>query len=270
MPQKLGQHFLKNKSVLERIVQSLEIKEGDVVVEIGPGHGELTEELKTSSFAKATADRQNSKLKIIAIELDKDLARFLKDKFLGDKYIEIIEGNALKILPTLDTSYKLRATSYKLIGNIPYYITGHLLRIIGELKNKPTKTILLIQKEVAQRICAKPPHSSLLSLSVQFWAEPRILEFVSKKHFLPPPEVESAVIELNLKKSAPLTNQEKYYSFVKAAFKQPRKLLVNNLVAGGLDKNVVVSRLAETGIDLQARPALLDVESASRLAQNLL
>jgi 16S rRNA (adenine1518-N6/adenine1519-N6)-dimethyltransferase len=144
------------------------------------------------------------------------------------------------------------------------------LRIIGELKNKPTKTILLIQKEVAQRICAKPPHSSLLSLSVQFWAEPKILEFVSKKCFSPPPEVESAVIELDLRKFVPSINPKKYYSFIKRAFKQPRKLLVNNLVAGGLDKNVIISRLTEVGINLQSRPALLDVESASRLAQNLL
>ena len=175
---KLGQHFLKNKTKLRKIVEALELKDGDVVIEIGPGHGELTDELRSA----------NHKLKIIAIEKDEELAESLKEKFKNNKNIKIIEGDALKLLPQLTddqrlTIYDKRLTTdnYKIAGNIPYYITGYLFRILGELENKPSLIVLLIQKEVAERVCARPPKMSLLAASVQFWAEPKIISNVSKK-----------------------------------------------------------------------------------------
>jgi len=228
MPRRLGQHFLKNELILKRIVQALDVGESDVVVEIGPGHGELTKEIAESG--------KEGGARIIAIERDKKLVEELKKENL--KNVEVIEGDALKVLLELHTKYKIQNTKYKLVGNIPYYITGHLLRIIGELGRKPSKTVLLIQKEVAQRICAFPPHSSLLSLSVQFWADCKMIEIVSKKYFSPPPNVESAVIELTTKKDGDKNGSvaDKYYAFIKKAFKQPRKTLFNNLVSGGYAK----------------------------------
>lgn len=257
MPRKLGQHFLKDKSILKRIVQALDLRGSDVVVEIGPGHGELTEELRN----------QNPKLKIIAIELDKNLAHFLKNKFSGDKYIEIIEGDVLKILPEPNTRYKIQNTEYKLIGNIPYYITGHLLRIIGGLEHKPSKTVLLIQKEVAQKVCALSPHSSLLSLSVQFWADCKIIEIVSKKYFFPSPKVESAVIELATKKDGDKDGSvaDEYYAFIKKAFKQPRKTLFNNLVSGGHAKEEALKIINKLKLQKNDRPQILSSKATRGL-----
>ena len=197
----LGQHFLINKKKIEKIIEALDLKSGDVVVEIGPGKGALTIPLCENC--------QKLGCKIIAVEKDKDLADDLKNKIydLGlDKNIEIIEGDALKTLPRLIHNSELRIKNYKIVGNIPYYITGYLLRILGELENKPSLIVLTIQKEVAQRVCAKPrtrrrqgyggQGMNLLAASVQFWAEPKIIGSVSKKDFWPIPKVDSAIIKL--------------------------------------------------------------------------
>src|SRR4030043_2274654 len=157
----LGQNFLMNKFKLRKIADALEFKKGDTIIEIGPGHGELTKEIRN----------KNKEVKIITIEKDEKLAKDLKNKIYNlklDKNIEVIEGDALKILPTLNTKYKIQNKKYKLVGNIPYYITGYLLRILGGLKLKPSIIVLTIQKEVAQRICVRPPHMNLLAASVQF------------------------------------------------------------------------------------------------------
>lgn len=267
MPQKLGQHFLQNESVLKNITQALELKDGDVVVEIGPGHGELTGHLISGGAS------------VIAIERDLKLVDFLEKKFqITNSKLQInskiqfsknpifIEGDALKILPILHTSYKLQDTSYKLVGNIPYYITGHLLRIVGELKHKPSKTVLLIQKEVAQRVCAKAPDSSLLSLSVQFWADCKIVEYVPKNDFLPPPKVDSAVIELITKKDVNEEISDRYYSFLKKAFKQPRKTLINNLVFSGADRDKTSEIIAGFSFNDKTRPQELSSKDAQALS----
>src|SRR3990167_9050292 len=218
----LGQHFLINKKKIEKIIEALDLKSGDVVVEIGPGKGALTIPLCENC--------QKLGCKIIAVEKDKDLADDLKNKIydLGlDKNIEIIEGDALKTLPRLIHNSELRIKNYKIVGNIPYYITGYLLRILGELENKPSLIVLTIQKEVAQRVCAKPPKMNLLAASIQFWAEPKIIGSVSKKDFWPIPKVDSAIIKLTpltlLVRSSIQCNKEKYYEFIKILFKQPRK-----------------------------------------------
>jgi len=267
MFKRLGQHFLKDKSILKRIIQALDVREGDVVVEIGPGHGELT-----NVIVEKFKNLKCKDYKIIAIEKDKNLARELEKENI--KNLKIIEGDALKVLPELSTKYrayrqagKIQNAEYKLVGNIPYYITGHLLRIIGELGYKPSKTVLLIQKEVAQRICALPPHSSLLSLSVQFWADCKIIEIVSKKYFSPPPKVESAVIELATKKDSDKNSAiaAKYYAFVKKAFKQPRKTLLNNLINGGYTKEEALKIINKLKLQKNDRPQILSSEAISSL-----
>ncbi len=258
MPRYLGQHFLKNKTILSKIAQAVEIKNGEIIVEIGPGHGELTEEI--IKFA------EGKDVKIIVIEKDGRLIDGLKEKFSGDKNIEIIYGDVLEILPILHTKYQIQNTKYKLVGNIPYYITGHLLRIIGELKIKPIKTILLIQKEVAQRICAKAPDSSLLSMSVGFWAEPKIIISVASGNFAPSPEVESAVLELDLKDDVNWNNADKYYSFIKKAFKQPRKTLVNNLIFGGYNKDTIASVFKEHSLNKNIRPQDMTQQDAYQIS----
>ncbi|MBI2406246.1 MAG: 16S rRNA (adenine(1518)-N(6)/adenine(1519)-N(6))-dimethyltransferase, partial [Candidatus Harrisonbacteria bacterium] len=138
MPQLLGQHFLKNKAVIQKIIAALDLKSGETVIEIGPGKGALTIPL-----ARACAD---AGISIIGIE--KDIAFVHELNNLKIASLEIIHGDALKELPMLISRHTLTANRYKLVGNIPYYITGKLLRTISELEIKPSRTVLMIQKEV--------------------------------------------------------------------------------------------------------------------------
>ena len=215
----LGQHFLTNKAALRKIVAVLGLKKNDWIIEIGPGHGELTELI-------SEAGDEIGGLKLSAIERDADLAEALGKKL--DKKAEIFFGNALQQLPRIVETGVGAHQSYKIVGNIPYYITGHLLRVIAELKNKPALTVLLIQKEVAERILAEPPRMNLLAASVQFWARPELIAVIPKKDFAPPPKVDSAVIKLETAPSDP-KEAGNYYRAIKIFFSQPRKTLVNNV-----------------------------------------
>lgn len=260
---KLGQHFLINKNKLRKIVEALDLKAGDLVIEIGPGHGELTKEI--------IARLQNCKIKkLIAIEKDEKLAKVLRNKVsdFGLKNLEIIEGDALKIVPQLTINHKLKTKNYKLAGNIPYYITGHLFRIIGELKNKPSLIVFTVQKEVAERVCAEPPKMNLLAASVQFWAEPKIIGSVSKKDFRPAPKVDSAIIKLETRDKRQDLNDKKYYQIIKILFKQPRKTILNNLISGFKNKKreEITDKLTELKINPQDRPQNLKIEQICQLS----
>ena len=263
MPNYLGQHFLKNKKILKRITSFLNLKHGDIVLEIGPGHGELTRELLGHPVT------------VIAIERDKTLVDFLNQNFQSTfksqfSKLEIINGNALEALPDFikNSKLKIKNSNYKIAGNIPYYITGHLLRILSELEHKPEKIVLLIQKEVAERITAKPPKMNLLSAITQSWAKAEIGAFVGRKDFSPPPKVDSAVIILT-----PLENTgeyESYYQFVRHLFKQPRKTILNNLTSGAaflIDKNALISKMKKIGIDPSNRPQNLSLEDIKQLCK---
>jgi len=281
----LGQHFLKNKEKLRKIAAFLEIEKNDTIVEIGPGHGELTNELR----------KVDNDLRIVAIEKDAKLARLLKEKFSTQKNIEIIEGDVLKILPELPKTYNLKPITYKLIGNIPYYITGKLLRTVGDLitnyKLPITAVVLTIQKEVAERLCAHPPKMNpphrkcpmcgmnLLAASVQIWAEPEIVDYIPKKDFQPPPKVDSAIIKLRIRnyESGIIEN---YYKLIKTLFKQPRKTILNNLInikrfdIEKIDADVARSNLSKLlkkiGINPNDRPQNLGLEEIKKITRNFL
>jgi len=260
-----------NKSKLRKIADALDLKKGDTIIEIGPGHGELTL-LLARNFQFSISNFQ-----IIAIEKDKQLAKNLefRIKDLGlNKNIEIIEGDALKeiknqISKIKNTDKKSKIVeNLKITGNIPYYITGYLLRILGELELKPNLIILTIQKEVAQRICAQPPLMNLLAASVQFWAEPKIIGYISKKDFRPAPKVDSAIIKFNIKTSDVLRTSDvqklKYYKFIKILFKQPRKTIINNLASIG-KKEDIVEILSKAGVRQNDRPQNLNIEQIKNL-----
>ena len=275
MSRYLGQHFLINKDKIKKIVEALDLKEGDTVIEIGPGHGELTL-LLARNFQFPI-----SNFRIITIEKDKKLVQILQKKFASDKNIRIIEGDALKILPKLTKSYKLKAKSYKIVGNIPYYITGYLLRVLAELERKPSLIVLTIQKEVAQRIIALrqaqgKPRMNLLAASVQFWAEPEIIDYVSRKDFQPAPEVDSAVIKMMVRPALPYREvpvlktsknySKNYYRLIKILFKQPRKTILNNLtVTMTITKEGITKKLEKSGINPNDRPQNLDIEQIKEL-----
>jgi 16S rRNA (adenine1518-N6/adenine1519-N6)-dimethyltransferase len=259
MRQKLGQHFLINKKVLEKIASALELESGDTAIEIGPGHGELTDKILQMA---------NGKVQIIAIEKDRTLAEALKQKYAQIPNIKIIEGDARENLPPI--IYQLPTENYKLAGNIPYYLTGYLFRIIGDLAQKPIRATFTIQKEVAERICAAPPKMNLLAASIQYWAEPKIIEYVSREAFLPPPEVESAILLLLPREASTKSNKEEYYGLLKIIFKQPRKTILNNLAEGTRKKRETISKMLEKlDIDPGARPAILSISDLVRIANEL-
>lgn len=280
MPQKLGQHFLKDKSILKKIATALDIKNGDTIIEIGPGHGELTEFIAKELIVYSG--------KLLLIEKDSELVLLLKTKFRNENIV-VIEEDALKALPQIVRDYKLQTInpdahtkqifegsglrlarrSYKLTGNIPYYITGQLLRIISELKPKPELCIFTIQKEVAKRIVAKPPKANLLASAVQIWANPKIIATIPAHAFNPPPKVTSAVIKLETKKvildEKRLTN---YFKILHILFKQPRKTILNNLADGlNIEKKNVTSRLEEIDINPENRPQNLEINDIIKLSE---
>lgn len=254
MGQKLGQHFLINEKVLQKIASALELEKNDVVIEIGPGHGELTDALLQIA---------NNEAQIIAIEKDPVLAQALTEKYRNQKNIQIIEGDAREKLEAI--SSKLKAP-YKLAGNIPYYLTGFLFRIVGELPQKPSNIVFTIQKEVAERIATAPPKMSLIAASIQIWAEPKIISIIPKRDFLPTPKVDSAILQLIPHKNMPPKEKmEKYYRLIKIIFKQPRKTILNNLSFGlGRPKSELEEELAKIGIPPEERPSFL---SANQLLE---
>lgn len=283
--QKLGQHFLKNKNVTAKIIDALALRPGDAVFEIGPGHGELTEELKKSAD-KLAARGKGEKIKIVSIEKDKNLYESLKKQFESDNEVEIICGDALKLLPSLVAKRKnSEASEYLLVGNIPYYITGHLLRTISELDDKPERTVLMVQKEVAERIVAQPPETNRLAASVQFWAEPKIIAAVPKSDFRPAPKVDSAVLFLERKNGLVPYDADCYYAAVRALFGQPRKTVLNNILNGTDTKKLpasdvnaatvpnaekkkrIVARLESIGINPACRPQNLSIENIKAVAE---
>jgi 16S rRNA (adenine1518-N6/adenine1519-N6)-dimethyltransferase len=258
---RLGQHFLKNRSVIKKIVDALELYADDFVVEIGPGHGELT---------AAIAGR--TRVKIVAIEKDARLAGLLREMFLkksaaNGSEVEILEGDALEVLPKLAPG--------KIAGNIPYYITGKLLRTMSELERKPERSVLMVQREVAERLCAAPPHMNRLAASVQFWADAKIVANVPKEDFSPAPDVDSAVVLLETKRghAAGETSglqSERYYRAVRAIFSQPRKTILNNVVAGSAEKHGkgdVGATIKKFGLDPGARPQNLTIRDIENIAE---
>jgi 16S rRNA (adenine1518-N6/adenine1519-N6)-dimethyltransferase len=276
--QKLGQHFLKNAAVLEKIVGALALAEGDRVIEIGPGHGELTAPLAIAARGKhcgiSCIEKDHTlieNLNVFAVQ-ENSVAEESGKK--GDARIKIIEGDALKLLPEMSAT--------KIVGNIPYYITGKLLRVISELEQKPERVVLLIQKEVAERICAAPPDMNRLAASVQFWANATIIAGVPRNDFSPPPEVDSTVIMLENKKFSPeetlsstsakgsVIDSALYYRAVRGIFAQPRKTLLNNLTAMAADKvskSEIIKHLKNIDINPESRPQDLGVPQIVTIAK---
>ncbi len=257
-----GQHFLINQSVLKKIAGALNMQKNDVVIEIGAGHGELTGELVDWFIG------ENSEQKLILIEKDSILAEHLKEKYEEEKKVEIINGDALKVLPKLINQLTNQPIGYKLTGNIPYYITGKLLRLISEFEHKPSRSVFTLQKEVAERLAEQPPKMSRLAASVQFWAKPEIIGYVSRNDFKPKPEVDSAIVTLTrIHADYTRIDADKYYRAVRILFQQPRKTILNNLVAGTkTEKETLVKKLSEIGIDPTSRPQNLLIKDIIKIA----
>lgn len=240
-----GQNFLKDSKALDRIVSVINISPEDTVVEIGPGHGELTRRIL----------KYNPK-KVVSIEKDGELIeKFLNDFAKENPSLEIVNADALEYIPKIEGPYKL-------IGNIPYYITGALLRLLGEIENKPQVVALTLQKEVAERLCATPPKMNLLAASVQFWGNPDLIRYISKKSFKPIPKVGSAIITITPhQQNQPQEEANSYYKTIHKLFQSPRKTILNNLKPF-VDKEVLESN----GFDSKLRPQNLSIEDIKKIS----
>lgn len=266
MPAKLGQHFLKNNSAIKKIIACLDIQPGETIIEIGPGKGALTLPMAKNDQLPMT------NFQIIAIEKDAELVIELNKKIqdLDLKNIKIIEGDALQVLPKLIDDLKLENRKWKIVGNIPYYITGKLLRTISELKNKPTISVLMVQKEVAERISGKPPHNNLLASAMAIWANTKIILNLKASEFDPPPEVDSAVIKLTTNTEQGLTQKEleKYYKLIHIIFKQPRKTLANNLKDGLKISRMEIEKILHSiDLPLNSRPQDISIEQVLKISK---
>jgi 16S rRNA (adenine1518-N6/adenine1519-N6)-dimethyltransferase len=245
----LGQHWLKDKPTLEAICEAADLGRGDTVLEIGPGLGDLTRQLVKRAG------------QVIAVEFDSDLAAGLK-KDLKAETLQVINQDIRKFdLTGLPIDYKV-------VANIPYYLTSHLIRLLSEATNQPKTVTLLVQQEVAQRIAAVPGDMSLLSVSTQFYYLPKLGPIVSAELFDPPPKVDSQLIILK-RRPKPLFGDidiKTFFQLVKAGFAGRRKKLRGSLAAGlQLSKDEADKLLISSGIDPAKRAQELSLEDWHKL-----
>ncbi len=258
-----GQNFLIDKGILKKIIQTATLSSSDVVLEIGPGFGILTKEL-----AKQVK-------KVVAAEIDKQLAKILRKTFKNNKNVEIIEKDILKIPDALFNSLKREDKgSYKIVANLPYQITSPVLWKFLSKEPKPSLMVLLVQKEVAQRIKALPGEMNLLAILVQFYSEPKIVTYISKDSFWPKPKVDSALILLKprlCKYINDSTKEKEFFQLVKLGFSNRRKQLKNNLVRMlKAEKEKIDEVFRNIGLDLKIRPQNLKIENWVKLYDRLI
>lgn len=249
----LGQNFLTDQRALARIVEAAELSRRDVVIEVGAGLGTLTHLLAQ------TAGR------VIAVELDRELAAAMSRLLAGDSNVTIIQGDILQFPPTelLARAGLAPYTPYLVVGNLPYLITSAILRHFLEAERRPRRMVITVQREVAERITARPGEMSLLSVSVQFYGQPQILLRLKPGAFYPPPEVSSAVVRIDCYTEPPFSVEDphRFFRLVRAGFAQRRKQLHNSLSAElALPDDQVRAALREARIDPHRRAQSLSLE----------
>jgi 16S rRNA (adenine1518-N6/adenine1519-N6)-dimethyltransferase len=254
----LGQNFLVNQTVLERIVAAAELTPGDVVLEIGAGLGTMTEPLARDAG------------RVVAVELDQRLIPVLQDVLAGLDNVTLVQGDILTLDPAalvgdLDLQYQV-------VANLPYYITSAVLRHLLEAPLKPQRMVLTVQREVAERIVAKPGKMSLLAVSVQFYGRPKLLFRIKPGSFYPSPGVESAVVRVDVHETpiVPVEDTAAFFRVVRAGFSQRRKQLRNTLSAGLRQPPAeVATKLEEIDVDPRRRAETLSLEEWVRVGHIL-
>jgi len=260
---RLGQHFLIDGEVLQVITSAAELAPTDIILEIGSGLGILTKEL-----ARQTGW-------VIAVELDNKLANILKQTLASFDNVSVINKDILRIDPATllrepKTKFAPATSPYKVVANLPYYITSPVLRHFLEASVKPEMMIVMVQKEVAEAIVAEPGQRSVLSISVQFYGKPRIVSYVPAQSFYPAPEVDSAILRIDLypQPVVAVTDEKGFFELVRAGFTASRKQIVNSLVQGsGLHKAEVLTLLNKADIAPQRRAETLTLEEWAQLWQ---
>lgn len=255
----LGQNFLICGSILQKIIGAADLKPSDVVLEVGPGTGVLTSEL---------AKRVKT---VVAVEKDKKMAEAAKDILKNHKGVRVINSDILK-MENLKLETDLKDNNWKLIANLPYYISSRVIRKFLENKNRPERMVLTVQKEVAQRICSSPPKMNLLAVSVQFYAEPKIISYVPANCFWPKPKVDSAIIRIKPRifKDREQVSADLFFKVIKAGFSHPRKQIINNLAkALGMNKEKIILWLSKINIKPSQRAETLTIKDWLNLVKNI-
>ena len=254
---KLGQNFLIDAGIVQGIVDAAEIEPGDKVLEIGPGIGTLTQGL-----AEAGAD-------VTAVELDKKLPAILAKTLEGYDNIRIVPGDILKV----DIPEIMGEGPFKVAANLPYYITTPIIMALLERRLPITQLVTMVQKEVAERMVAKPGSKiyGALSVAVQYYTEPKIVLDVPPRSFIPAPEVDSVVIACRVRQAPAVEVKEEamFFRVVKAAFGQRRKTLQNAMKAAGIEKEAVKASLEEAGIEGTRRGETLSLAEFAAIADAL-
>ena len=252
----LGQNFLINESILPTIIKAAEIKPGDVVIEVGPGYGILTESLLSAGA------------KVFAIEKDFDLIAGLTKKFGNNKNLKIVHQDALWFDETT-------LSKYKVVANLPFYVASPIIRKFLESSNQPELMVLMVQKEVAEKITAKPGNRErgILTLSVEFYGNAEIIAEVPKNSFRPQPKVDAAIIKikpfLHPRGVKMAVEPKLFFRIVKAGFSAKRQQIHNSLAATlRLPKDEILSILKKSNIDLQKRAEDLALEDWINLVNN--
>jgi len=270
---RLGQHFLVDENTLDKIVAAAELQPSDVVLEVGAGLGTLTRRLA------AVAGH------VVAVELDEKLLTGLRRTVGHLPQVTIIPGDILSLnpaalltphltapLPTTSSQFPPSHPQYKVVANLPYYITAAVLRHLLEAPLRPCRLVLTVQYEVAQRITARPGEMSLLAVSVQFYGRPSLVARIKPGSFYPPPQVDSAIIRIDTyeKPPVPVENVAAFFRVVRAGFAQRRKQLRNALARGlGLSTAVVTTALREAGIDPRRRAQTLSLAEWAAIVERL-
>jgi 16S rRNA (adenine1518-N6/adenine1519-N6)-dimethyltransferase len=247
----LGQHWLRDRDTLSYIVDMADLSADDTVLEIGPGLGTLTSELLRRCK------------KVVAVEFDEDLARKLPAQFPG-KNLEVVHSDILKF------DLNQLPAGYKVVANVPYYITSKIVQLLMTAENKPSRTVLLVQKEVAERLAAKPGDMSILAISAQVYAEVILGDTVPAALFTPPPKVDSAVVILKTRPQSLLgeVGEKEFFRVVKAGFSAKRKKIRSSLAAGlAISKQDAEGLLREANISADVRAEMLALEEWRELAK---
>ena len=250
----LGQNFLINEQIIDDIVKVANVNEDDLIIEIGPGLGSLTSKL---------AD--NAK-KVVAIELDQNMIEILKERFSLYKNVEIIHGDIMKVdLKEIIGEEK----KIKIVANLPYYITTPIVMKLLEENLKMESITVMVQKEVGERFCAIPggKEYGAITVSINYYSDPKIVLDVPKDNFNPVPEVDSCVVQLKLKENhIELKDKKLFFRLIKIAFSQRRKNIGNSLTGIGMTKQEVKEMLEALSLDINLRAENLSINQYAQIA----
>jgi 16S rRNA (adenine1518-N6/adenine1519-N6)-dimethyltransferase len=249
-----GQNFLTSREYAKKLVEAADINEEDVVVEVGAGAGMVTQYLAPKAK------------KIFAIEIDKRFVRMLKMRFADDENVEIVNRDILKI-----KNEKLRINNYKVVGSLPYNISKKVIKKFLEAETQPSSIIVIIQKEVVQDYVARPPKATFLSNYASIFGSAELVEIVPKEFFNPEPKVDGAIIKFKIKNGKlKIKEESKFIKFLKSAFLNPRKKLVNNLVGiYKIDKQKLLKIFKRLRISENARASEITMDCWKKLFEKL-